>query len=132
MKTSELIKSFYINEMDSVEDEVMNAKITVKCSLDSAAMFNAIASRFNVSRFTLLEDVLNNAAKEMFKELSEGDRNSLSKAADKDATEQMFKNGVTSITSGGAGGPYPENESCAWQSQAAMILLVEAKERGEK
>lgn len=132
MNTSKIIKDFYLIDKSCPEDKVMNSKMTVKCSTDSAAMFNAIANRFDVSRFTLLETVLNNAAVEMFLELSEDDRKLLSKAADKDATEQMFKNGLKSITSTGVGGPYPDNESCYWQVQSAMRSLIEEKEREEK
>jgi len=115
---SEIIEGFYEAENMDACYEVESTKITVKLSVDSAAMFNAIASRFGNSRFQLLEAHFDTLATEMFNSLSDSDKEKLSKIADKEATEVLKKQGMKTWMTSGAAGTF-ENENATWRNYLA-------------
>lgn len=111
----ELIKGFYDSEMHGGIEEAMETKITVRVKASSASMFTALAARFNTTRFNILQSILDSAAEDMFAALTEEDRLELAAVADKETTEHLFKNGVTSMSSAGFGGSF-ENEDATWRN----------------
>ena len=124
---SEIIEGFYEAENMNASNEVESTKITVKLSVDSAAMFNAIASRFGNSRFQLLEAHFDTLATQMFNSLSDSDKEELSKIADKEATEVLKKQGLKTWMTSGAAGTF-ENENATWRNYLALSKTSFASE----
>jgi len=110
----DIIQNFYEAEKYGDIDEAMDTKITVRLRASSASFFSALASRFNTTRFNIIQDVLDNAAKEMFSTLSPEDRAAIAVVADKETTEIYSKNGLT-ISTAGWNGSF-ENEDSTWRN----------------
>lgn len=110
----DIIQNFYEAEKYGDIDEAMDTKITVRLRASSASFFSALASRFNTTRFNIIQDVLDNAAKEMFSTLSPEDRAAIAVVADKETTEIYSKNGL-SISTTGLNGSF-ENEDSTWRN----------------
>lgn len=112
---SKIIADFYESEKNGGYEEAMDTKITVRLNASSASLFSAIAARFNTTRFDLVQEVLDSAAKDMFEALTPEDRLAIAEAADKETTELLTKNGVTSMISAGWAGTF-EGEDATWRN----------------
>lgn len=127
----ELVKNFYDSEAQGGFEEAMETKITVRMKASSASMFSALAARFNTTRFDILQTILDAAAEDMFSALNEVDRLELATIADKETTEYLFKNGVTSMVNAGWNGTF-ENEDSTWRNfltpEQLKALVAQAKD----
>lgn len=112
---SKIIADFYESEKNGAFEEAMDTKITVRLNASSASLFSAIAARFNTTRFNLVQDVLDSAAKDMFEALTPEDRLAIAEAADKETTDLLTKNGVTHMVSAGWSGTF-EGEDATWRN----------------
>lgn len=119
MNGSKVTKELYMAENQGCMNEYYSASVTLRMSAGSAAMLNAIAARFDTSRYKLLEDELNAFAKDAFLALNDEDKKELALAADKEMTEAMLKKGASIKTTGMAG--TFENEWSQWRSELAML-----------
>lgn len=122
-----IVEDYYEAEEHNAGYEVESTKMTVKLSVNAFTMFNAVCSRFGNTRFQLLESHFDVLASQMFGALSESDKVELAKLADKEATEILKKQGLTSWFSTGAAGSF-ENESASWRHYLAMSKIPLSKE----
>lgn len=95
INTKLYVDELYQREIDIQVHESFFTKITVRCSVDSAALFNAVSNRFGITRFELLEPFLNDLATQLFISLNEDDMSEIAKAADIEATKILSSQGVT-------------------------------------
>jgi hypothetical protein len=126
----DIINNFYEAEKHGDIDEAMDTKITVRLRASSASFFSALASRFNTTRFNIIQDVLDNAAKEMFCTLSPEDRAAIAAIADKETTEIYAKNGLT-ISTAGWNGNF-ENEDSTWRNFLTPEQIAYYVEQADK
>ncbi|HIB1645987.1 TPA: hypothetical protein ACWV7F_004987, partial [Salmonella enterica subsp. enterica serovar Muenchen] len=80
------IDDLYESENEGAMHEACMTKITIRCTAESAGMFNAISSRFNLTRFELLEVFLNDLSTQLFNSLNDDDKNEIAKNADIETT----------------------------------------------
>jgi len=117
---SKIIKELYALE-DSIDThEIQSSKLTVKAPVHTVAMFNALAARFQTTRFNLIEPILKEAAEEMFAALSDKDKKELAAIADAESTELLCKSGKMEINSVGIAGEF-ENECSDWRERLAIL-----------
>lgn len=119
MNGNELTKGLYMNESENALRDNHSASVTLRMSVSSAAMLNAIAARFETSRYKLTEDALNKFAKDAFAALDEDDRKSIALIADKEITELMLKKGAK-IKSSGMSGDF-EDEWSIWREEVLIL-----------
>lgn len=101
---SKMIKDFYMTDVESSVQELETVRFTANIALKNLQMIDAIASRFNTSRASIVEDVLNNSALSLFANLEISDRDKLSSECDKifhSKIKEIYKeNGGSYKTSG--------------------------------
>lgn len=115
--SKKFIDGLYSRELDEVLRDAHSMKISLRCSVDAAAMFSVIADRFGLTRFDLLEPFLNELAWDLFYSLDDKDRETISKEADKIATEILSKQDIT-ITRTNYAGESVSGSDC-WQRNNA-------------
>jgi len=69
--------------------ELEKARFTANIALKNLQMIDAIASRFNTSRASIIEEALNHAALSLFVSLHESDREALAEECDKNFDKKM-------------------------------------------
>jgi hypothetical protein len=99
---SELYK---LDHPDSL-DEVMNTKITAKLNSRSAGLYTALANRFGITRFELIQQVLDDSSKKLFELLEPSDRAQVAEQADIETFEILKKQGMTSLREVGVRGAF--------------------------
>lgn len=128
INTKLYVDELYEREFDIQINEASISKITIRCTVDSAAMFNAIANRFGITRFELLEPFLNDLSRQLFISLHEEDILEIAKAADIEATKILQSQGVTINNN-------PVDGSTHWRSCERAFLMqkeYEAKQAEEE
>ncbi|MCP4058785.1 MAG: hypothetical protein GY738_16020 [Pseudoalteromonas sp.] len=125
---SKVIKELYDLEQSETIHEIQSSKITVKVPVTTAALFNAVAARFETSRFNLVEPILIDAAQEMFNSLSDEDKKTVSEAADSEVTELLYKSGKIKSKTVGLAGNF-ENECSHWREALALRKHFESKRK---
>ena len=118
MNGNKIVNELYETENEGSMREDYSTSVTLRMSAASAAMLNAIASRFETSRYSLVEDQLNQFAKDAFNALNEEDKDQIALAADKEMTEFMLKKGAK-IKSTGIAGDF-EDEWSVWRFELAV------------
>lgn len=129
MNPEKMIKGLYKMEQDESVVECQEVKITLRLPAKDAALFNAIANRFNSSRFDIVQPILHGAAETMFQSLTPEDRRSVAVFADSEINDFMKKQGATISRVGCSDAP--ENEWADWRDLDWLISNHE-KEDGEK
>ncbi|WP_309568452.1 hypothetical protein [Achromobacter aegrifaciens] len=115
------IEKLYEIESHGRLAEFENTKLTLRCSVYSVALFNAIADRFCVTRFDLLQQNLDSIAEHFFSSLGDDDQRIIAEIADKEATDLLLKNGATSFHS--MGGEQIEG-TCHWRNRMSILGKV--------
>lgn len=119
MNGNEIVKELYETENENSMRENHSTSVTLRMSPASAAMLNAIAARFETSRYSLVEDQLNKFAKDAFLTLNDEDKEQIALVADKEVTEHMLKKGAK-IKSVGIAGSF-EDEWAPWRHELALM-----------
>lgn len=97
-------------DVDSSVQELETVRFTANIKLKNLQMIDAIASRFNTSRASIVEDALNHAAFSLFTSLEEQDRDTLAKQCD-----DLFDTKIKEIYKQN-GGEYSHVGLGSWQS----------------
>ena len=98
--------------------------MSLTAEIPTVFMFDAIAARFGKTRVQLLEPALELYAQELFKALSEKDRESIANEVDAQCTENL-PDGLEFQCVNPAGSF--ENECAEWRGLAALIKHLESK-----
>lgn len=107
---SKMVEEFYMADVDTHAQELETVRFTANIALKNLQMIDAIASRFNTSRASIIEEALNHAALSLFISLHEGDRETLAEECDKNFDKKMreiYKEN---------GGSYDHHGLGSWQS----------------
>lgn len=107
---SKMINEFYMADVDSSVQELETVRFTANIELKNLQMIDAIASRFNTSRASIIEEALNHAAFSLFTSLEESDREKLAKQCD-----ELFDTKIKEIYKQN-GGEYNHSGLGTWQS----------------
>jgi len=107
---SKMIKEFYMADVDSSLQELETVRFTANIALKNLQMIDAIASRFNTSRASIVEEALNHAAFSLFTSLEKADRDLLAEQCDK-----LFDTKIKEIYKQN-GGEYNHAGLGSWQS----------------
>lgn len=118
MNGNKIVNELYENENEGSMREDYSTSVTLRMSAASAAMLNAIAARFETSRYSLVEGELDQFAKDAFNALNPKDKEQIALAADKEMTEFMLKKGAK-IKSSGMAGTF-EDEWALWREHLAI------------
>jgi hypothetical protein len=119
---SDTIQNLYDDEDHKSLNEAKSHKFTATARVSDFTMLDAIASRFGVSRASLVSDIIEKNILEMYFTLTDKDREKLSIEADLNTTSILEKNGVTTKV---AGFDLPQGESSTedrtWRGYSAII-----------
>lgn len=97
-------------DADSSVQELETVRFTANIKLKNLQMIDAIASRFNTSRASIVEDALNHAAFSLFTSLEKEDRDTLAKQCD-----ELFDTKIKEIYKQN-GGEYNHSGLGSWES----------------
>lgn len=97
-------------DVDSSLRDLETVRFTANISLKNLQMIDAIASRFNTSRASIVEEALNHAAFSLFTSLEKADRDVLAKQCD-----DLFDTKIKEIYKQN-GGEYNHAGLGSWQS----------------
>lgn len=102
-------------DTDSHVQDLETVRFTANIALKNLQMIDAIASRFNTTRASIIEEALNHAAMSLFGSLNEGDRDTLSDQCDK-----LFDTKIKEIYKEN-GGKYTHVGLGSWQAMNYSI-----------
>ena len=111
-------------DVDSSVQELETVRFTANIALKNLQMIDAIASRFNTSRASIVEEALNHAAFSLFTSLEKADREALADQCDK-----LFDTKIKEIYKQN-GGEYNHAGLGSWASLNYMIK--ESEKESEK
>jgi hypothetical protein len=78
----DMINEMYIEEDQNDMEHLETMRFSTAAHIESVAIIDAIAQRFNTSRASLIKDILRHASKEMFENLGSQDLPSIGKEID--------------------------------------------------
>jgi hypothetical protein len=79
----DMINKMYIEEDENDMEHLETTRFSASAHIESVAIIDAIAQRFNVYRASLVKDILMHAANEMFESLGSQDLPPIAKDIDK-------------------------------------------------
>lgn len=117
-----IIEELYENEEYSGREEAYSTKVSFSGKVTDITLIDAIASRFDTTRTSILSSLIGTAALEMYWSLSEEDRRSISSAADLETTRILTKKGIIQTVVGlGLEQGESSNEDRTWRGYSDLI-----------